>query len=515
MSEAGYVCERTKGQETCPFHPGHKITTLCKTCGVLICFECVIATEHKGHTFKKISECLREPTNNIARYIDTIDRQLLVAIDKELSAIKTEKKESIQKQTIIVQNLKEQGTKLKKDIENGVSSMAARLDKHLHDILDVLDKHIHVLESHRKCLTEERKEYTNVLQDGSEILKYDVGNEVLDKDDVQASFPEHPNIPNLQYIECDHYDALIQKALGTLQEFNRPAASPLPSSTKDHLTRNVLQRNDSNIPLLTTTEHKTTNRYSSFNTTSTVSNEHHRYRQLTPVNNETAWAISGSYESNQLHLLTRTGKSLRVIQTDTNVTSLSVHPVTGQLYGGFRADNTIKCIDTDSGMTTINVKCEIRPNRIKLTRDNRVLVGTNKDKYMYPVCMYKLTGELVRKSHEKYQVCDIDQCTRTKRVAVSCGYDGVVILDRNLNKIHTFTGLTRHVLFTATFDDHGNLIVGDWFSQEVYIVDGDQFNLIQKIHVDDKPYPSQIKLHQHILWIECKRPRKILCIEIS
>ena len=521
MAEAVQACERVPGQDTCPFHPSHKSISLCKTCGFLVCAECMTSKEHKEHEFKKLSECVKEPTNAIARYLTNIDKNLLEAVDQELDAIKNETQERVQKHTDCVQRIKEQGTKIKREIDSTTNDIVVQMFNNLQEVLDSLEKHIQVLESFKIFITEERKKCSKVLQDGSIILKFDVGNEVMEKAD-KTKIPEHPNISNLQLIECENSKELIRKALGTLQELNLPSTSStsksLQHSTED--PKKHIATSDHSAPTQTRPEQEATHKYSSINNQFTWSNNDPEYCQISPLANDIAWAGNNNH-SDRLHLINSTGELLHKIQTDKSFVSLSVLPTTGQLYGGFPDDYTIRSIDTESGKTTVIIKCDIIPYRIKVTIYNDVLVGTCTGKC--PVYRYKLTGELVHKSPKRYDVYDIEECTRTNRVVLSCDSSGVMILNKYLAELHSFTGPSGLLQVfkktfectTAIFDSYGNLIVGDWCNKEIYILDGNQYNIIQKVAIKDISCPTRFKLYDNVLWVQCGNPDKVICIEMK
>ena len=173
--DAAQVCDRPRGQETCPFHKGHNIMTLCKTCGILVCVKCITSSEHDGHSFKEITSCLREPTNNLAKHITDIEKRLLTAVDKELSEIQKQRSESLQKHSDGVREINEQRQHTHLQIDTNADSLVVQWDEHSQQVLGVLDKHTLILESLRKQLNEERKECSEILQKGSNILKYDAG----------------------------------------------------------------------------------------------------------------------------------------------------------------------------------------------------------------------------------------------------------------------------------------------------------------------------------------------------
>ena len=172
--DTAQVCDRPRGQETCPFHKGHNIMTLCKTCGILVCVKCMTSSEHAGHTFNDITSCLREPTNNLAKHITEIEKRLLIDVDKKLSETKNQRAQSVQKHTEGVEQINEQRQQahLQIDkiqqahlqIDTNADSKVVQWDEHSQQVLYVLDNHTEKLESLRKQLKEEKKECAKILQ---------------------------------------------------------------------------------------------------------------------------------------------------------------------------------------------------------------------------------------------------------------------------------------------------------------------------------------------------------------
>ena len=227
------VCVRQKGEETCPYHPGHKISSLCRTCQTLVCLECIQSPDHEGHTIKKIKECLQESTDKISNYISDINNSLLKGVEKELDEVKKERNESADTYSKNVKQIQDQTSKFKSDIDNTTDVMKKQLDDHFRQMLKTLDKHIEALEKFKSYLTQETKESINVLSNhspGSEILKYDTAEEKTQKS-KDNKIPVHPPIlPKLVHVECDDWDALIQKAMGGLREMCKEATIVKPKS---------------------------------------------------------------------------------------------------------------------------------------------------------------------------------------------------------------------------------------------------------------------------------------------
>ena len=365
MAEEAQVCERLRGQDTCPFHSGHNISSLCKTCSILVCLECMTSSTHEGHTFKKIKDCLREPTNNLTRYLHKIDQILLKHVEKDVLATENEMKLSIHKQINDVQNLKDQSVEFKKEIEANTAGMIGLVNQHAHSVLEVLSQHITLLETLREYLLSEKKECQDTLAKGSEILRYDAGNETGEKIN-QINVPEHPKIQELQHIRMrwDNAQLLIRNAMGSLKDVK-------PKSTETTST------DTSSTPLpVSCAIHPSA--LSQFN------NESPYFYAVTPITKATAWAgeyrhniSDNSYTTgNTLNLITNRGKLLRQITTDVPFRSLYIHPKTGMLYVGCYGDETLRGVDTTSGITDILFTCDIKPHRIKVTSDDQILVGT-------------------------------------------------------------------------------------------------------------------------------------------
>ena len=132
---------------------------------------------------------------------------------------------------------------------------------------------------------------------------------------------------------------------------------------------------------------------------------------------------------------------------------------------------------------------------------------------------YQLDGKLINRSKDNHTVFDIDECEKTHKVVIASDEKGLVILTRTLLNLHTFTGhrqtQNKFRCFTAQFDIHGNVIVGDYNSKEIYILGGDRYDFIQKLQTGDMPSPCLLKLFNNIVWVECNLPRKVLSIDIS
>ena len=498
------VCDRLRGQETCAFHKEHKITSLCKTCVILVCLECMMSSEHEGHTFKNITSCLHEPTLNLAKHITEIEKRLLKNVEKELSDTKKQRTESVQKHNSGVEQLKEQRQQAHLQIDANADSMLVKWDEHSQKVLDVLDKHIQGLESLRNQLNEERKECSEILEKGSNILKYDAGLEIPKKTKM-TRIPKPPNISELEYNKCDlNFGEFLLKAMGILEEVRpTPDVAELPGKSE--------------TPIYEQAEH---HQYHLIESISNTYIKSPRFIAVAPVGKDVAWARESIYDekndkylcSNMLYLIGSSSSIVQKIKLDTNIYRLQTHPISRQLFCSNDRYRSVRSIDTTTGKTTKIVKCEIEFHRMKVTHDNHVIVGSQVS--IDSIYKYKLTGDLMNKSSDKFKVQDIDNCPQTNRVAIARGGKGLSLLNSDLTIVQTYimrNGFCR----SAIFDSHGNLIVADYSNKEIIVLDGGNLNFIQKLEIDGISSPAKLKLFDNVIWVDCNEPDKLICARIT
>ena len=478
------VCVRRHGDPWCPLHRGHNVTSFCSECKILVCLDCITSDEHQGHKFIKFKDCLRDADNKIEERLEDIDKHLISHLDNELSSVTEEIKR------------REEEWK-SKEVQLKNQEKIEQFRRYYEAMIISLRAYETLLKVYKKQLPKEKKKYADIMKSDSDILRYDTGVQLTK--DIMDEIQSKPNIPEMT--KTKQFDDVMKKLQ---QEIVRI------STTYTDLLYATGASTGMDINLMVT---------------SMFDNESPRYYSATPISADTAWVGEHRYNehnkkyynSNKLRLITSTGTVLCIRNFDTNdwITHLSVHPITGLLYCGFYRDRTVRSIDTTTGRTTTVIHCGCRPDRIKVTHDDHVLVST----WMEPdsVYRYKLTVGFVHKSTEKYQVFDIDHCPTSNRVLLSCGYAGVVVLDNRITlMIHTFNGLSGQgrKMFgcqTALFDNSGNIIVGDCDNKEIYILDGKHFSLIHKLHIDGISKSSEIRLYHNTLWVTCREPDKIMC----
>ena len=507
--DTAQVCDRLKGQETCPFHKGQRITTLCKTCGILVCLKCITSFEHEGHTFKEITSCLDEPTDIIAKHIKEIEKRLLIAVEQDLSEMKKQRTLSVEKHNKGCEQIKEQRQLAHNQIDTNADSMVVKWDKHLQQILDILDKHTLELESLQNQLNEERKECSEILGKGSNILKYDAGLEIKNTKKMQR-IPKPPNISELD----NNFDKLLKEATGILEEVNtKPSVAELPEKSQASSSETELLDRSQAL-----SSSKMKHQYGFIESLSNTNNESPIFAALTPIGENIAWACDDTYDeksqkflnTDMLYLIDSRRNVVQQVKLDSNIEYLSIHPITRQLL--YISDHfKVRNIDTITGQTTRIVKCPKDITMLKVTNDNHVIVGSRET--IKAIYKYKLTGQFVNKSTEKYTAADIDHCPRTNRVAISRGKEGLTLLNSNLTMKTSFNRNNMYCR-SAIFDSHGNLIVADYSNKEIIVLDED-LSYIQKLEIDGITCPGKLRLYDNILWVTCIEPDNIICVRIT
>lgn len=461
-NDIAQVCDRLPGKELCSLHNRDKITSLCITCRILVCLSCVMSPEHAGHTFNDISLCLREPTNNLAKRIKEIEKKDLIDVEKELSEMKNQRAQDVKKHKEMTEQINQQRQYSRLKIDEKADSMVIKSDGHSKQVLDDLDEYTLKLESRRNKLQEERKQCSEILQKGSNILKFDAGMQIKKEETYQR-----PKTSELEYCKYDeNVDELLFTAMGILKD---------PSEiVKIH-------------------------QYASNGSISATMNYSPSFVAFAPIENDVAWASIDTYygfksykESNKIYRINPSLKVMQMLELDTKTFMLQIHPITKQLF--CIHNKCVRRIDTNTGQTTPIVTCPIDIHRIKVTHDNHVIVGARNIKKR--ISKYKLTGELVDTSIWKYKVYDIDHCSETNNVVLAGKRVGLTLLNNDLKFVTSRTDIACEC---AIFGKYGNLIVGDYNGNKLVVLNGKDLSSIQTLKLITYK-PLELKMHGDILW---------------
>ena len=205
-----------KDRKRVQFHSGCKVTTKCKTCGVLVFIECMTSLEHDGHSFKKLKDSLRESIDNIEKRVNIIEKEILPAVDKELACTAKENAEQVAKRQTEQKSIEGQRLDLKNQIDNCSDDVMTSLSDHFDRNTKLIDVHKDKLLSLREHLIAEKNDCFNVLQTGSDIIKYDSGFDVTDSGSDQI--PKHPDLSNKRYTKHEDTYPLIKQIVCVVNE---------------------------------------------------------------------------------------------------------------------------------------------------------------------------------------------------------------------------------------------------------------------------------------------------------
>ena len=255
-------------------------------------------------------------------------------------------------------------------------------------------------------------------------------------------------------------------------------------------------------------------RYHLIESISNTDNESPILTAITPICKNAGWAcqrMNNGRITNKFYLIDSRRNVVHRVTLDTDIYMLRIHPVTRQLLLINDQHNCVRSIDTITGKTTQIVKCPIDIQRLKVTHDNHVIVGSRGTRAA--IYKYQLTGELVKKSVEKYDVQDIDHCPKTSRVAIATD-EGLTLLNLDLTMMNNYR-LHQFNCSSAIFDSHSNLIVADYSNKEIIVLEGDSLRYIQKLDIDGITSPAKLRLYDNVLWANCVSPDKLICVQIS
>ena len=186
-SESMYpqVCDRQYGEETCLIHSGCKVTHHCNECKMLVCSRCIQSPVHQGDTFTELKTCLG---NMIATRIEQFDYSDKV-IDSALSTIGEE----------IITSHKESEFK---ENDSNLTVQIKKQFKRYYDTRILCQRNYEtLLRANKNIFPQKRQKYMNVMESGSDIMRYDTGVQQSKEKifDIQTK-PSMPMMANVKYI---------------------------------------------------------------------------------------------------------------------------------------------------------------------------------------------------------------------------------------------------------------------------------------------------------------------------
>ncbi|XP_033729512.1 tripartite motif-containing protein 45-like [Pecten maximus] len=154
--------------EVCKIHPGKTCQLFCTECNVAICSMC-FTTNHEQHAFKHFEDGITTQKHYMREHLETL-KSKLVQFNEKLSNRQKKSTTFKERVDIICKDVKEQGTKLKAEIDSIVdnvlaelSSLVAEEDKLLQQDCEHDDKSVKQI----KQLIEEVEQQSEIPSSGT------------------------------------------------------------------------------------------------------------------------------------------------------------------------------------------------------------------------------------------------------------------------------------------------------------------------------------------------------------
>ena len=555
---AQQLCERKRGQTNCGDHPHKKVTTKCQECGKLVCIDCMTSKEHKGHTFVNFNDSFKQAKENLENRVWRLENKILPELTQNIensNCALVQRNQDYENKIQSVDELNQQCVEKVNAIFKGYKS---QVEQHSKQSKAPLQEHFNTLKSLEEEVLSQITLCKTVVNSGTPVEIHDDESELNKKREIVV--PMKPDL-NLQtsppYKHLGDAEQLVQKWIVELEELNSPGEKSVVATAQQEI-RSKNNEKSSELYTDATPNHDNNNclgdtgygcqlfpcdrvedpfggsqlfqlsRYVGYNATvysqficadKMFSHKQSKWKSLCPISTTFAWVKEMDGKSiTKLHLINTQGHVVYSFKVKGEVVGIVVHPVGGQMYGEF-SDKTLRALDHMTGEAREIIQTEQHPHHMTMTCDGHFIVGMASRVEDFKLTIYKFTllGELVCRSKEKHRTNDISENPKNNHVAISCGKDGLCVLDNSLRNFFRYFGLPglRLCAYTAVFDARGNIIVGDYWNRNLQIVGGDSGTCIHVLNITDMAHPLEIRLHNSMLWVRCEIPRKFMCVELS
>ncbi|XP_069102905.1 uncharacterized protein [Argopecten irradians] len=424
---------RLKGQTTCANHKGRQLDFYCEECHELICPKC-ISNNHKRHLICELSELTPKKNQEIRNFIENTERTKVVEVKTNIAYSNTMLQENDRTFETLSKQLTTQTNKLKKDLDALTNETLSLYQIIKDDNIKLIQKFKQQLEIYDKQLEQQLQECKRVLQQGSHIEIYDTECEI----DFRLHFPAKPALGTASFIPNQYPDDLLELAIGKCE-----------SVSADH----GLQAEPPCI-----------------------------ISSICPTTDDQAWT---SNYSDTLTLLDRKDVVIQKVTHTVGINDISLSPTTHRLWVCDEQNNILELV---SGQLTKTFKSIQKPKCICVTTDNNIIIGMSKH-----ITKYTTQGQVVLTTTAtgKPLVCSpfkITECPITNNVAVIDGSDiddggdgnsYVIVMDSTFQKLFLYRGEKtphrrgeRFDPASIVYDSKGNIIVNDWASGDIFILNG-------------------------------------------
>ena len=516
------VCERQRGDNTCPHHPRNKISFKCDGCEILVCKECVASREHKGHTFTDLKEAFKKSKENLQTHVWKLENKLLCKLSEAIQSTDQEILKKDQTNKTEIQTVKELKLKCLDDISATFDAYIQLIENHAVKTQTSLSGHSAQLHASHKDVQKHIGLYKSVLKKGTDIEIHDDEQTAERKPLFTIPTTENPLTTSeyKPYVQIPKAQQLVQNSVQVLSELK---LSHRKETTASDAGMSMALKSDGQLYKQSAYSTKQFKLLSTFDFKD----------RFSPccVGTDQAWIRQFvSNERTEVHLISNKGKVKQNTKVDGYVVSLGIHPCSGQIYGGFK-DHTVCTIDAKNGQTRKiceNTKCI--PESLTITTDDHVIIGMGSS-WGDSVYKYSVAGELIHTSQNEYDIHDIAEFPLNNHVAVACIEAGLVLLTECLAEIFRYLprkgsqaktvqksktlGRNEFKACTVVFNEHGNVLVGECNTNTIHVVKGDNGDCLQVFNIDGLSSPVKLCLYKSVLWVVGESPSKMMCIQLQ
>lgn len=513
---------RAKGQTTCQHHQGQALTLFCVSCTELVCGRCVTSV-HQSHTLEELGAILPGKREELQTYIDTTGNIQLLQLKTDITAAEEELKRNASRFKDIAAQAKEQGDRLKSEIDILVTQSLAMCKQ-------IEDRNAKLIAAYKKDLQTRYDVLKNQLQDQKKLLQKSSDVQIYDAEvDLFANnpLPSMPNLHTSNFMPNKNPKTFLEQALGNMntvdpneeleQEIQPEQKPQQKQKTKLRLGRHSKSQ-PSIIKLPSLSDH-------GWSTGSRMSFIKKPLKPIAPVHEERAPSaryrlcdgptVLGEFESpckvsaisctpegdawvcfddsKTLTLLGPDGNVKRQIHYQVRFCDVRISPITQNLWACSSADRSI--IEWPvTGLPIVKFQTDMTPRCMCLSQQlGFVIIGMSKE-----MAVFTNSGRMVASSRIVAPDSGvtspkrITECPLTNNLAVvdhDLIADGgmnkrhVIITDNKLKTLHRFRGATHHGEAPADgnwsfnpsdarFDGKGNLVISDCTNKSIMLISG-------------------------------------------
>ena len=527
------TCERQRGDSKCAKHPHNEILYKCEQCGILVCGECVTSKEHQGHQFTSLKGCYKQSKDELHSLVWKLENKFLPKVGKEIDNSDHELADRDTLHDTDVQSVTQLRQKCLDDMNTAFHKYLSLIDSHTQKSKEPILQYKVRLKLLENDVQTKVTQFKSVLETGTELEIHD--DEIQAKAKPEFQLPKRPDKDfadrSIPYLQTEEAKTVVQEAVSLLDvlKSNKKKGSDGSSVLKKQPEAKDAQEDAISLVAGGCTKSLTFTPYKLRHLGEFYIYKHY-YSSLCPISADTAWFTDGYYnDKKKMNLINSKGEIKQTIKAPDIITSISAHPLTGQLYVAlWNGSVGVVKVSKSKGLfqtkiTDIyNIAALFQTEHIDVPQiavtidDHIVLCSKNlryeetKEKHIFK---YTLGGKRVSTSDNKYTAYDVSVCTLTNHVAVACGVDEVVVvLDDSLKEVFKYTqketsSFLNFLPWSAVFDGKGNVLVGDGCYTDavcLHVVDGKSGQCLQveeiQMHILIEHTFNIIRLFQNMLW---------------